>query len=152
MTSGLAGKVIAITGAGGGIGAATCERLVDHGDTVYALDLRPSPHGTPITTDVTDSASVDAAVARIVAEQGHIDGMVAGAGMVEDNVPAEEMDATQFDRILAVNLRSTAGRQPADRSWPYWPTSATTTSRSFVGSATASRSSPTAATSSSTRT
>jgi NAD(P)-dependent dehydrogenase (short-subunit alcohol dehydrogenase family) len=42
--------------------------------------------------------------------------MVAGAGIVEDDVPAEQMSVEQFDRILAVNLRGvflscvTAGR------------------------------------------
>jgi len=105
VTGKVAGKVIAVTGAGGGIGAATCKHLVDHGATVYALDLRPGAHGSPITTDVTDSGSVEAAVARIVAEQGRIDGMVAGAGIVEDNVAAEDMGVAEFDRILAVNLR-----------------------------------------------
>ncbi len=104
---GLSGLVVAVTGAAGGIGSATCERLAMEGAMVYALDLRPrpGPHGEHLEVDVTDPASVERAVAHIVSASGRLDGMVVGAGIVEDDVPSEEMSLEQFDKILGVNLR-----------------------------------------------
>lgn len=102
---GLSGQVVAVTGAAGGIGSATCERLAEEGATVYALDLRPGTHGEHLQVDVTDPASVERAVAEIMTASGRLDGMVAGAGIVEDDVASEEMSPEQFDKILAVNLR-----------------------------------------------
>lgn len=113
---GLSGQVVAVTGGAGGIGSATCQRLVEEGATVYALDLHPGVHGEHLQVDVTDPASVDRAVAHIVSTTGRLDAMVAGAGIAEDDVASEEMSPEQFDRILAVNLRgvflacTTAGR------------------------------------------
>jgi NAD(P)-dependent dehydrogenase (short-subunit alcohol dehydrogenase family) len=104
---GLSGLVVAVTGAAGGIGSATCRRLVEEGATVYALDLRPSAYGTHIRADVTDMRSMDDAVAHVVATSGRIDGLVAGAGIVEDDVAAEEMTVEEFDRVTSVNLRGT---------------------------------------------
>jgi NAD(P)-dependent dehydrogenase (short-subunit alcohol dehydrogenase family) len=102
---GLTGKVVAVTGATGGIGTAVCRRLIDEGATVYALDARPGELGGFVSVDVTDPASLDAAVRTIVSESGRIDGVVAGAGIVEGDIAAEEMAPELFDRTIAVNLR-----------------------------------------------
>lgn len=103
--NGLAGQVVAVTGAGGGIGAAACERLEAEGATVYALDLRAPAVGRPLTADVTDPDSLQRAVEEILGEEGRVDGVVAAAGVVEDDVAAETMPADLFDRVLGVNLR-----------------------------------------------
>jgi NAD(P)-dependent dehydrogenase (short-subunit alcohol dehydrogenase family) len=58
-----------------------------------------------VATDVTDPASLAAAVDTIVAREGTVDGVVAAAGVVEDDVAAETMDIDLFDRVMAVNLR-----------------------------------------------
>lgn len=104
---GLNGMSIAVTGASGGVGLATCGWLTSQGATIYALDLRPVEQqiGTFIATDVTDPTSVGAAVAAIASDAGRVDGLVAGAGIAEDDVPAETMDIALFDRVLGVNLR-----------------------------------------------
>lgn len=102
------GKHIAVTGASGGIGQSICARLADRGARVYALDLRPgsSVGGTFIECDVTDPASVESARAHVIGlSGGRIDALVAGAGIAEDDVPAELMSPEQFDRVLSVNLR-----------------------------------------------
>lgn len=101
------GAHIAVTGAAGGIGHSTCERLAGLGAEVYALDLTEADTGTFVPCDVTDEASVAAALDRVVAEGGRIDGLVAAAGVVENDVAAEEMSAAEFDRVLGVNLRGT---------------------------------------------
>jgi NAD(P)-dependent dehydrogenase (short-subunit alcohol dehydrogenase family) len=105
--SGLSGAHIAVTGAGGGIGLAICRWLTEAGAVVYALDLKPADEqvGEFISTDVTEPASVDGAVDRITSAAGRVDGVVAGAGIAENDVAAEDMDLATFDRVLAVNLR-----------------------------------------------
>jgi len=103
----LTDRHVAVTGAGGGIGAATCAWLAERGATVYALDLRPAADqiGEFIACDVADPESISAVAGDIVARAGRVDGLVAGAGIAENDVPAEEMDVATFDRILGVNLR-----------------------------------------------
>lgn len=104
---GFDGAQIVVTGASGGIGLAVCDWLRDQGASVYALDLRPAarPSGTFVATDVSDPASVAAAAEQVLAQAGRIDGLVAGAGIAEDDIAAEEMELATFDRVLAVNLR-----------------------------------------------
>ncbi len=95
------GARIAVTGAAGGIGRATCAHLAGLGAEVYALDLTESPVGRSILCDVTDEDSVAAAIATVVTEGGRIDGLVAASGVVEDDVPAERMG-----RIVTVSSMS----------------------------------------------
>jgi NAD(P)-dependent dehydrogenase (short-subunit alcohol dehydrogenase family) len=104
---GLSGAHIAVTGGAGGIGHAVCDYLAEAGAAVYALDIRPAEGQAAdfIRTDVTDQDSVTAAAEEILARAGRIDGLVAGAGIAEDDVAAEEMDLATFERVLAVNLR-----------------------------------------------
>ena len=103
---GIAGQVIAVTGATGGIGQATCARLREEGAIVYALDLRINADDRyAIAVDVTDPESSRSVVTEIVRREGRVDGLIAAAGIVEDDVPAEEMSAEVFDLTLGVNLR-----------------------------------------------
>lgn len=101
---GISGTVVAVTGATGGIGLAVCARLRAEGATVYELDLRAEGE-FGIAVDVTDPSSVAAAVAAIVEREGTVDGLVAAAGVVEDDVAAEDMSPEIFDFTLGVNLR-----------------------------------------------
>lgn len=105
MNAPLLEKVIVVTGASGGIGAATCDRLRSDGATVYEFDLAPGDGAYRLTVDVTDAESVERAMQSVHEREGRIDGVVAGAGIVEDNVPAEEMSSKQFTTVLAVNLQ-----------------------------------------------
>lgn len=103
---GITGQVVAVSGATGGIGLAVCERLREEGARVYALDLKVDPADEfGIAVDVTDPASLASAVARILEREGRVDGVVAAAGVVEDDVAAEDMSPEVFDRTLDVNLR-----------------------------------------------
>ena len=104
MSTPLQGKVIAVTGAAGGIGTAVTERLRRDGAIVYALDLRRPDGPTGIAVDVTDPESVESAFSAILRQEGRLDGAVAGAGIVEDDVAAETMSSQQFSKIIGVNL------------------------------------------------
>lgn len=102
---GLDGKVIAVTGAAGGIGEAIASRLLEEGAKVYSLDFSEASIGAPILVDVTDQSTLVDAVAKIVSIEGQVDGLVAAAGVVENNIPAEAMLLSDWDRTMNVNLR-----------------------------------------------
>lgn len=110
MASALAGRVIAVTGAASGIGAATVQVLRAKGAKVAGLDRawpagaesRPADHLT-LTLDVTDTNATTAAFAKVHAHFGRLDGLATCAGIV-DTTPFMELDAARFAHVLAVNV------------------------------------------------
>ncbi|HEY2582269.1 MAG TPA: SDR family oxidoreductase [Mucilaginibacter sp.] len=78
------GKVILVTGASSGIGLAVATALQAKGHTVYGssrdLSRMKSVSFKPIQLDVTDDASVNAAVDKIIKAEGKIDVLVNNAG------------------------------------------------------------------------
>jgi len=85
---GLEGKVIFVTGGNRGIGAAIVEILTALGAKVaYTYRSGPGPDAAlAIQADVTDPASMAAAIARAEAEVGEIYGVVLNAGITKDNL------------------------------------------------------------------
>jgi NAD(P)-dependent dehydrogenase (short-subunit alcohol dehydrogenase family) len=81
--------------------------LEERGAGTYALDLEPaeSQVGTFVRCDVTDPVSVEAAARQVASTGVHVDALVAGAGIAEDDVAAEDMTPDAFDRVIGVNLR-----------------------------------------------
>ncbi|WP_425258585.1 SDR family NAD(P)-dependent oxidoreductase [Rubrivivax sp. RP6-9] len=101
---------VLVTGGTSGIGAGVSRALAAAGCRVYAgtvsqaeIDaFAPTPGITPLRLDVTDGASVDAALAAI---DGPIAGLVNCAGIIQRGGAEFEVDA--FRRTLEVNLVGT---------------------------------------------
>ncbi len=77
-------KVILVTGASSGLGLATANALAAQGHTVYGTtrDIKriKGVSFNPLQMDVTDDASVNAAVEKIIKAEGKIDVLVNNAG------------------------------------------------------------------------
>jgi NAD(P)-dependent dehydrogenase (short-subunit alcohol dehydrogenase family) len=105
-------RVVLVTGASAGIGAATAHHLAKAGYTVYGTSRSvraQAPTGVHLREmDVRDAASVNRCVEAVVAEAGRLDVLVNNAGFgiaaaVEDTTP-EDMLA-QFDTNFLGALR-----------------------------------------------
>jgi NAD(P)-dependent dehydrogenase (short-subunit alcohol dehydrogenase family) len=104
----LAGRVCVVTGASGGIGAATVELFQREGAMVVGVDVQPgSPGDLAIELDVTDEQQVQTAYARIRDEYGHIDVLLNNAGISPgDDGSVLETTLEAWERVQSVNLRS----------------------------------------------
>ena len=115
QTQRLSGKVAVVTGAAGGIGAATALALAAEGARVVVADVKEGD-GTVgriteaggeavfLSCDVADPAQVEAMVAGAVDRFGAIDVLVNNAGISGGSSLAHEMDVDVWTRVLAVNL------------------------------------------------
>ncbi|TKS53500.1 2,3-dihydro-2,3-dihydroxybenzoate dehydrogenase [Luteimonas yindakuii] len=103
--TGFEGRIALVTGAAGGIGAAVVTLLRASGAIVVATDLEAPASEANVhafALDVTDSAAVDALVARVEAGIGPIDLAAHVAGVLSTTSVAETSDA-EWRRTFAVN-------------------------------------------------
>jgi NAD(P)-dependent dehydrogenase (short-subunit alcohol dehydrogenase family) len=109
------GKVLFATGAGSGSAAATARRFAAEGGRVAVVDLdgvraqalaAELDGSVGVTCDVSDEASVGAAVSGAVEHLGRIDGVLNSAGYVHFS-SLEELSLADWNRMLAVHLTGT---------------------------------------------
>ena len=114
----LTGKVALITGASYGIGMAIAKAMAANGATIVFNDIKQElvdkglaayeeagikAHG--YVCDVTDEDAVNAMVAKITEEVGHINILVNNAGIIK-RIPMTEMTAAQFRQVIDVDLNA----------------------------------------------
>ena len=124
----LARRVVAVTGAGSGIGAAVAKAFADQGAEVACLDLDPGAaaraakavKGLAVVCDVTDDASVASAFDKVVEAYGGLDILVSNAGAafsgkigeVSDKVLRESFELNFFGHQRAAQAATRIfGRQ-----------------------------------------
>ncbi|WP_316157044.1 2-hydroxycyclohexanecarboxyl-CoA dehydrogenase [Cupriavidus sp. BIC8F] len=113
---GLEGKTVIVTGGGGGIGGATCLRFARAGAAVGVLDLNPEAaervagqireaggRALALRCDITERASVDAAVVAVEQGLGPVDVLVNNAGW-DVFKPFIKTEPAQWERLIAINL------------------------------------------------
>ena len=123
-----AGKVVVITGGAGGFGRALTQGFVQDGTKVASLDRtadgiaeleaemarldNAAGELLPLVADVTDPASCNEAIARVLARWGHIDALINNAGLgmsrvrpthMDNPVKTSEVDHQQWQDFLGVN-------------------------------------------------
>jgi NAD(P)-dependent dehydrogenase (short-subunit alcohol dehydrogenase family) len=104
--SDLDGLVAVVTGGASGIGAAIARRLSSAGATVAALDLQPdeAPAGVAgVLCDISDDASVRAAVEQVVTAHGRVDILVNNAGIGAQGT-VEANDDDEWHRVWDINV------------------------------------------------
>lgn len=116
----LKGRIVIVTGAGGGIGRAIARRLASEGADLALLDIGESveatagevrelqrAHGARVVTarvDVADAAGVRDGVAGVRDRLGPVSCLVNNAGLTANVAPIDRMGDEQWAREIAVNL------------------------------------------------
>ena len=113
MTGRLEGKSAIITGAARGIGKAFAEAYVREGARVAIADIdlerarataaEIGPAAYAVRLDVTDQASIDAAVKSVEETAGGIDILINNAALF-DLAPIVEITRQSYDRLFAINV------------------------------------------------
>jgi len=113
MSERLKDKIAIITGAAKGIGFATAKRFAEEGAKVMIADISLEavnaaaaqiPNAEAFVVNVTDRASIQAAVDRILERHGRIDILINNAGITQD-ARLIKMTEAQFDAVIDVNLK-----------------------------------------------
>ncbi len=115
----VAGKVVLITGAGGGVGTALTRAFLSRGATVAAIEREGRLLGElaleleiaererlhSFTFDLSNIAALPAIVEEVIARAGPIDVLVNNAGIMLPG-PAIEIDEAVWDAMHTVNLKA----------------------------------------------
>jgi 2-hydroxycyclohexanecarboxyl-CoA dehydrogenase len=108
-------KLALVTGAGGGIGASVCERLISDGLHVAGLDIdegrlsdlasRLGDHFSPYTVDQTDEPAIRRAIQSVAENQGQIEYFVNVTGW-SGATRFETESSGYWRKIIAINYES----------------------------------------------
>jgi NAD(P)-dependent dehydrogenase (short-subunit alcohol dehydrogenase family) len=114
------GKTVLITGAGTGMGRAAALRLAQEQSQLALIGRRREPlealvgeieasggHAVAIACDISRQDETSAAIQKVMARYGRLDGVFANAGVLGAIKPLAEADSADFDALLAINLKGT---------------------------------------------
>jgi NAD(P)-dependent dehydrogenase (short-subunit alcohol dehydrogenase family) len=109
---GLQGKIVLITGASQGIGAACAQRFAREGARVVLADVSDAAgqvlalalKGHYVHCDVSSKAQIDALIAKTLELHGRIDVLVNNAGIFKA-APFLDVSEEDFDTVIRVNLK-----------------------------------------------
>jgi 2-hydroxycyclohexanecarboxyl-CoA dehydrogenase len=113
---GLSGKIVIVTGGGGGIGTATCQRFAEEGAKVAVVDIdqdaaaraaakimEAGGKADAFACDITDHAACQRAVRSVEAAVGPVDVLVNNAGW-DVFRPFTETSPSDWQKIISINL------------------------------------------------
>jgi NAD(P)-dependent dehydrogenase (short-subunit alcohol dehydrogenase family) len=112
------GRVVAITGASGNLGASIAKLFASHGVKLVLLDrseahvrevlgeLAASPNARVFAVDVTDEDATRAALEKAKSELGGLDALVATVGGFKGGTPAADAPWADWESMLHLNLKS----------------------------------------------
>jgi NAD(P)-dependent dehydrogenase (short-subunit alcohol dehydrogenase family) len=110
--AGLEGKVAVVTGGASGLGEAVARRLAAEGAKIVIVDREGAEEAADslddalaVTADVTREADVDAYMRAAVERFGRVDLHHLNAGISGTLSPIPEIEADEFDAVMAVNVR-----------------------------------------------
>ena len=113
----LDGKVILVTGAGGGIGGASCEVFAKAGARLVLSDVSEEAGGevlsrirqsggdaTFVQADLASEEDIRDLVNAAVTQYGRLDGAFNNAGVEQRNKPLAELTISEWDRAIRIDL------------------------------------------------
>ena len=115
----LKGKVAIVTGAGGGVGRSTTERLLKEGCRVTLVgrdrsklvkvisDNDDSNNLLAVSADITKEAEVLNVIEQTISSFDTLDILVNNAGVINDPIPFHMMNEDQWDNLISTNLIGT---------------------------------------------
>ena len=118
MTGAVAHRVVAITGAGGALGAAIARRLADEPGTDLVLSdvsaeslaattgplVDAGARTATVLADVSDFSQVEAVVQLAVDRFGHLDVLISNAGVLAPNGRIHNLATEDWERAFRVNV------------------------------------------------
>lgn len=110
----LDGKTAIVTGGGSGFGAGIARKFATEGARVMVADINGDAAqtiaakigGLAQQCDVSSGDSVEAMAEAALAAWGQVDILVNNAGITHLPAPMEEVSEADFDRVMAVNMKS----------------------------------------------
>jgi len=116
METGLKGKVVIITGGGGGIGLACALAFAAEGARVVVADVNAAAaeraarevgageQAIAARVDVTSPESIQSMFDAALAAFGRVDVLVNGAGILH-RTPIDDLTVEEWDQVMAINLK-----------------------------------------------